>query len=43
MSANYQTELYERVHVELSQVAVIDCHEHLQRERELPTGDNIHL
>jgi uncharacterized protein len=43
MPAAYETELYTRIHAELDKVALIDCHEHLQREGELPQGDDIHL
>ncbi len=40
---SYQTELWRRVHQELSRVPVVDCHEHLQRETELPKGDDVHI
>ena len=43
MPSNYETNLYQRIHGELDKVAFIDCHEHLQRERELPTGEDIHI
>ncbi len=43
MVKSYETALYKRLRQELDQVKLIDCHEHLQRERELPTGDDIHL
>jgi hypothetical protein len=43
MIPTYQTDLYQRIHAGLRTVKVIDCHEHLQRETELPTGDNIHI
>ena len=43
MAATYETELYRRVRDEIDSVAIIDCHEHLQRERELPEGDDIHI
>ena len=43
MSKNYETELYKRIHNELNKIAIIDCHEHLQRERELPKGNDIHF
>jgi len=32
----YATELYRRIHAFLDTVPIIDCHEHLQRESELP-------
>ncbi len=40
---SYQTELYARLHAHLDAVPMIDCHEHLQRDTELPTGDDIHI
>jgi uncharacterized protein len=43
MKPSYATELYLRLHDELHKVRMIDCHEHLQREGELPQGDNVHL
>ncbi len=43
MTPNYQTPLYETILQSLTQAAVVDCHEHLQRERELPTGDHLHI
>ena len=43
MQPKYQTELYERIFAEVAKIKIIDCHEHLQRESELPTGDDIHL
>ncbi|MBN1349160.1 amidohydrolase family protein [candidate division KSB1 bacterium] len=43
MSQSYKTDLYRRIHEELSRIPIIDCHEHLQRERELPVGDDIHI
>lgn len=39
----YQTELYARLKAHLDAVPMVDCHEHLQRESELPTGDDIHI
>jgi len=35
--------LFERVHSELCKVKIIDTHEHLQRDSELPKGKDIHL
>jgi len=43
MSPSYQTELYVRIHQELLKIPIIDCHEHLQREKELPQGADIHI
>ena len=43
MPASYETDLYRRLHAALNDVAMIDTHEHLQRERELPAGDAIHF
>lgn len=44
MPASFETELYRRIHSELSQIPIIDCHEHLQREREFPKkADEIHI
>src|SRR5512136_2599918 len=39
----YQTALWQRIHAELASVRLVDCHEHLQRESELPRGDDVHL
>ncbi|MHB9023505.1 MAG: hypothetical protein ACYC7E_04940 [Armatimonadota bacterium] len=41
--ATYETDLYRRLHGHLDAVPIIDCHEHLQRESELPRGDAVHL
>lgn len=43
MHPNYLTDLYRRLHAELSRTPIIDCHEHLQRERELPRGKDVHI
>ena len=43
MHPTYETELYTRIQEELGKVRLIDCHEHLQRECELPQGDAIHI
>ena len=43
MPAMHETELYRRILDEINSVAIIDCHEHLQRERELPGGNDIHI
>jgi uncharacterized protein len=43
MNPNYQTDLYQRLHAELSRVPCIDTHEHLQRESELPQGESCHI
>jgi len=43
MSPSYATELYERIHTALREIPTIDCHEHLQRESELPEGDQVHI
>ncbi len=43
MTAKYDTDLYRRIRKGLDSIAMIDCHEHLQRERELPKGDDIHI
>ncbi|HIJ64410.1 MAG TPA: hypothetical protein HPP77_00560, partial [Candidatus Hydrogenedentes bacterium] len=43
MKVSYETDLYARIRQELDAVAMIDCHEHLQREREFPTGDDVHV
>jgi len=43
MSVSYKSDLYKRIREELDNVAIIDCHEHLQRERELPKGSDIHV
>jgi hypothetical protein len=41
--ANFETDLYRRIRAALDSVRAIDCHEHLQRETELPCGEDIHL
>jgi len=43
MTPKYVTELYQRLHAELARVPLIDCHEHLQREKELPRENHIHI
>lgn len=43
MRPNYQTDLYQRLHEALWAVPAIDCHEHLQREGELPSGADLHI
>ena len=43
MPASYETDLYKRIHEELCKVRLIDGHEHLQRESELPKGEDVHL
>jgi hypothetical protein len=40
---NETSELYQRIHTALQAIPIVDCHEHLQRESELPTGENIHI
>ena len=39
----YETTLYRRIHDELRKVRLIDTHEYLQRERELPAGQAVHI
>ncbi len=43
MMPAYHTALYQRLLAELERVPVIDCHEHLQRESELPQGNDVHI
>jgi uncharacterized protein len=43
MGARFETDLYSRIHKELCNIQIIDTHEHLQRERELPQDDDIHF
>lgn len=43
MQNPYETELFTRIHGELAKVKIISCHEHLQREGELPAGDDVHI
>lgn len=43
MKPIYHTNLYERILAELSAIPAIDCHEHLQRESELPQGEDVHI
>ena len=40
---SYQTDLYRRIRAALDAIPIVDCHEHLQRESELPKGNDIHL
>lgn len=41
--ATYATELYSRLRTELDRVQLIDCHEHLQRESELPAPEHVSI
>ena len=41
MALRYETALYDRIKAEIDQVAIIDTHEHLQRECELPVEATI--
>jgi uncharacterized protein len=43
MTPSYETDLYRRLHAEVNKIPIIDSHEHLQRESELPVGENIHI
>jgi len=43
MQKSYETELYKNLYAEISKIELIDCHEHLQRESELPQGENVHI
>jgi glucuronate isomerase len=43
MNPTHHTELYYRLAAELADIPIIDCHEHLQRESELPIGDAVHI
>ena len=43
MRKSFETELYKNLHGEISKTEMIDCHEHLQRDSELPQGDDIHI
>ncbi len=43
MNKKYETELYKRIIEEVSKIKIIDCHEHLQRDSELPKGNDIHI
>ncbi len=43
MKRIFETELYSRIHKEIDKIKIIDCHEHLQREFELPHGKDIHI
>lgn len=40
---SYATDLYGRIHAEIEKIPLIDCHEHLQRDSELPAGDHVHI
>ena len=37
------TELYRRLRAEVDAIPMVDCHEHLQRDADLPSGEAIHL
>lgn len=43
MTYAYETALYQRLRAEIDRVPLIDCHEHLQRESELPVGEQVHI
>jgi hypothetical protein len=43
MPPTYQTELYRRIHTQLASIQMIDCHEHLQRESEFPSREDLHF
>jgi hypothetical protein len=43
MNNPYQTDLFLRILGELQKVRIIDCHEHLQREQELPVNEAVHI
>lgn len=43
MSASYETELYRRIHGHLESIKMIDSHEHLQRESELPLKEEVSI
>jgi uncharacterized protein len=43
MPLSFETELYGRIHAELEKVGMIDCHEHLERDRDMATGENAHI
>jgi uncharacterized protein len=43
MAPGYVNALYRRIRTALDAIPIVDTHEHLQRESELPQGDNIHI
>ena len=43
MKRNFETDLYQRLFGEISKIKIIDSHEHLMRDSELPQGDDIHV
>ena len=43
MTPNYETALYRRILRELEAIPIVDTHEHLQRESELPKGKDVHI
>lgn len=43
MKPTYETDLFRRVKREIDAIRVVDCHEHLFRDRELPQGEQVHL
>ncbi len=43
MKPIYASDLFQRIHSELTAIPIIDCHEHLQRENELPQTNAVHI
>lgn len=43
MSNPYQTPLFKRLHHEIGKIKLVNCHEHLQRETELPAPGQAHI
>jgi len=43
MTYSYQSDLYQRLRAELNHIPIIDCHEHLQRESELPSREQVNI
>ncbi len=43
MTPAYKTALYGRLKNEVDEIQIVDCHEHLERDRDFATGDGLHL
>lgn len=43
MRKSFETKLFNRILAEIRKIKLIDCHEHLQREDELPQGEEVNI
>ena len=43
MKKSFETDLYNRVFDEINKIKMIDCHEHLESEKDFPKNKNIHI